>query len=267
MDLYSPATLKELCEQFFLSPSKEFGQNYLITPSIVEQIVVAAQIQSKDTILEVGPGFGVLTQALAKKAKNVISYEIEQHLKSYWEQHAPENVEIIWGNVLHQFTPPQGEYKLVANLPYQITSDALKLFLDAEHKPSVMVIMVQKEVGERMLAKQGKMSMLSVACQYYGAVEKVCDVKAGNFWPAPKIDSVVIKITLYRTEAKLDDARVLSLARKGFAAKRKTLVKNLCSVGYEKDVVLVALEQLGCSATVRAQELSVKHWITLATML
>lgn len=268
-ELYKPTYLAELCEQYHLSPSKQFGQNYLVVPAIIEKIISSVDLSNKDTVVEVGSGFGVLTFALAQYANKVISFEIEQTLRPYWEKYAPKNLEMVWGNVLTQFNSSKlGEYHVVANLPYQITSDALRLFLDAEHKPATMTVMVQKEVADRLTAKPGQMSMLSVAAQYYAVVKRLFVVKPGNFWPAPKVDSAVVRFEIKQKQwDNKVDQQILGLARAGFARKRKTLVKNLSAVSYKKEKVLSVLEILGQTPTVRAQELSVENWIALHEVL
>lgn len=274
--LFNTDYLKHLCQKFQLRPSKEYGQNYLINPEVIETMITASGVTKKDTVVEVGPGFGVLTLDLAASVKKLLAFEIEVKLKPYWEeistrlaQSKENNFEIIWGNVLR--TDPKifpKNYKVVANLPYQITSPVLKFFLeDIENKPKEMTLMVQKEVAQRICAKPGEMSVLALSVQYYGQPEIMGEVKNNNFWPVPQVDSAIIKITTFKTTTtKEEDQVFFKLAKIGFAQKRKLLIKNLLpSIGKQhKEKLITELKKMGFTETVRAQELSVENWKQLA---
>jgi len=265
-DLFNTDYLKHLCQKFGLAPSKHYGQNYLLDAEVIEEMLVAAELTSEDTVVEVGPGFGILTLALAAKAKKVMAYEIEKKLEPYWgeliKQH--KNIEIIWGNALRQFASPGVPYKVVANLPYQVTSPVIRLFLENEHPPELMVTMVQKEVGERICAKPGDMSVLAVATQYFAAPEIIRVVPRALFWPAPKVDSVVIKLRIKSQElrSKEFEKKFFDIVRAGFANRRKLLIKNLTPVVGKKN--RPELEKIfagiGLTGNSRAQELSVEQW-------
>lgn len=228
-------------------------------------MVEAAEIKPDDTVVEVGPGFGVLTLSLVEKAKRVLSFEIEKKIEEYWAEEIKKhnNLEIVWGNVLHipssQF--PVHSYKVVANLPYQITSQILRAFLEMENKPEVMVLMVQKEVAERICAPAGDMSVLSVSVQYYGEPEIIAYVPRSSFWPVPAVDSAVIKIRIKKSEVKSKDETDLlfKIVKAGFSSRRKMLIKNLSAV-IDKDKIRNTFKELGIDEKVRAQELSVGQW-------
>jgi 16S rRNA (adenine1518-N6/adenine1519-N6)-dimethyltransferase len=266
--LFNTDYLKHLCQKYGLRPSKNYGQNYLINPEVIEEIVKVANLTKKDTIIEVGPGFGILTFALCERAKKVVAFEIEKKLENYWQANSPDNLEIIWGNVLRA---PENNfpknYKVVANLPYQITSPVLKLFLqDLKNKPTELTLMVQKEVAQRICAKPGDMSVLAIAVQYFAQAEIVGEVKCNNFWPEPQVDSAVIKIILNKSSSTREqDERFFRLVKAGFAQKRKLLTKNLLPIigKQHKEKLLSALKQMGFSETARAQELSIANWQTL----
>lgn len=273
--LFNIDYLKHLCQKYDLRPSKSYGQNYLINPEVIGVMVEASNVSKKDTIVEVGPGFGVLTFALCENVKKLISFEIEKKLEKYWENNKQENLEIIWGNVLRSAENnfPKN-YKVVANLPYQITSPVIKLFLeDLPNKPSEMTLMVQKEVAERICAKPGDMSVLAIAVQYYAEAEIVGEVTKNNFWPEPAVNSAVIKIYLSKhTTDKEYDKKFFKLVKAGFAQKRKLLTKNILPIiGKQNKAKLIELlQKLDFSETVRAQELKISDWqeiLKISTLL
>lgn len=268
--LFNQDYLYSLCQNYNLRPSKKYGQNYLINPESIEQMMEAAAVGPNDTVVEVGPGFGVLTLALAQHAQKVYAFEIEKKLQDYWMQHAPKNVEIIWGNVLQNtnYKIQTTKYKVVANLPYQITSHVIRQFLESDNPPELMVLMVQKEVGERICAAQGEMSLLSVAVQYYAEPSIVAYVPRTDFWPSPQVDSVVIKFKIKDLRLKIkDDQRdeFFKIVKAGFANRRKLLKRNLEAAKLADAATLRSVfEQLKLGPNTRAQELSVEQWQQLA---
>lgn len=255
-----------------MRPSKTYGQNYLIQEKPVRDMLAAGALTKDDTVVEIGPGFGVLTIPLTQHVKQVYAFEIEQKLHEYWEeqQAAHPNLNIIWGNAVNAFptcseTLPHG-YKVLANLPYQITSHMLRTLLEAEHTPERIVVMVQKEVAERICAKPGDMSLLAVAVQYYGTPHIVSIVTKGNFFPSPKVDSAIISIT--NIKRKSDSEHFFRIVRAGFSNKRKQLAKNISGVlSYDRSVVDRLVEQICGVATVRAEDLSLPMWQSLAQAL
>ena len=283
--LYNIDYLKHLCAKYGLRPSSQFGQNFLIDPEPVEAMVAAAELTGKDTVVEVGPGFGVLTFALAQFAGAVKAYEIEKKIKPYWDgildfaQEENKKIEIVWGNILKSYKLQVTSYKVVANLPYQITSNVIRRFLESENPPEVMVLMVQKEVAERICAAPGAMSLLSVAVQYYADAEIIMTVPSSCFWPEPKVDSAVIKIKYKKLKIKnTDGERFFNIVKLGFANRRKLLIKNLKSLqpgsataspGKHGTTTTLKqiFEEIGLLPTARAQELNVAQWKQLAEML
>lgn len=275
--LFNPDYLLHLCQKYGLRPSKKYGQNYLINPEVIDHIVEVSELTHDDVVVEVGPGFGVLTLALAEKAGRVISFEIEKKLEPYWnemleKERGIHNVEVEWGNVLRAFESYQlsaPTYKVVSNLPYQITSAAIRTFLESAHPPTQMVLMVQKEVAERICAKPGDMSLLAVSVQYYASAEYVCTVPRIEFWPSPQVDSAVVMIRTkeHATRNKVFDEQFFKVVKAGFAQKRKLLTKNLEPVvgKKQKDRLKIAFTELGLAPTARAQELTIDQWKALVT--
>lgn len=264
--ILSPAEIKQLCQEYSLHPSKQYGQHYLISDAPIRKMIEAAELSKDDTVVEIGPGFGVLTLAIAPLVKKVIAFEIEQKLRPYWEEKQKEfpNVEIIWGNALNQLPSiiyHLSSYKVLANLPYQITSDALRVILEADPLPERVIVMVQKEVAERMTAKPTDMSVLSVAVQYHGKPSLVAKVPAGSFWPVPKVESAVVAIRLSNKRYMIDDKRFFTVVRAGFSHKRKQLWRNV-SAGLHlppERVKQVVREVVG-NEKARAEELTVEQW-------
>ncbi len=179
--------IKEISRLFEIVPSRSKGQNFLINEHIYDEIVKAADLKPTDTVLEIGPGLGFLTAKLAAKVKQVIAVELDDKLAAYLKMatdaQAVNNITIINEDILRANLKPylSGPYKIVANLPYNITSIFLRHFLTSAAKPELMVLMLQKEVAERIVATPPDMSILAVSVQYYGAPEIIREVKAGNF--------------------------------------------------------------------------------------
>lgn len=246
-----------------MQAKKSFGQHFLQDKSVIKKIIAAAEIVPGETILEIGPGHGVLTQALVDAGARVLAVEADRDLIPELKEKFEESIELIQGDVLRLFGSRPfrlTDYKLVSNLPYNIASAVLERFLSAEHPPTRLVVMVQKEVADRILAKPGDMSVLSVACQLYADVKRVCNVPPGAFRPMPKVESSVVRLDIKpRTEAK---EPIIALAKLGFSSRRKQLKGNLAKK-YGAHAVKGALLQLGISEKARAQELSTQQWIAL----
>lgn len=280
--ILTPTNLKSLCEKYRLRPSKSYGQNYLVNDFPIAKMIEAAELKKTDTVVEVGPGFGILTFAVLPLVNKVIAFEIERKLEAYWEekQKEHENVEIIWGDALKHVSRLDRDkshiayhgsfsYKLLANLPYQITSKILRAFLEAEYKPEKIVIMVQKEVAERICAKPGGMSILAVSVQYYGTPRIVARVPKGNFWPEPKVDSAVLAIDMHNIQPSPKDAEAFfRIVRAGFANKRKQLWRNLSvGLGMEGERVKQALREAVGNEKIRAEEVGVDEWKDIKQIL
>jgi 16S rRNA (adenine1518-N6/adenine1519-N6)-dimethyltransferase len=275
-NLFDPEHLKKLCVRHGLSPSKKYGQNFLIDKGVIDRIISAADLKSTDRVVEVGPGFGVLTLALAAVVREVRSFEIEKKIESYWVKEIKRfpNIEIMWGNVLRADAVAFGisPYKVVANLPYQITSAVLQLFLTAVIQPDLIVVMVQKEVGERICAKPGEFSILALTANFYGQPEYLATVPRSSFWPIPGVDSAVIRIITKKvsvTEKEFFEKKLLPLIKIGFSNRRKLLLKNLRGT-FDKEhagELSKIFAELGLSPLARAQELSLEQWQDLGKRL
>lgn len=256
MDLTSEKTIKELFRKHNIKPSKHLGQNFLIDKSVLRKIIETADLSSKDTILEIGPGLGILTIELAKKAKQVIAVEkdkrmceiLKEVLKDY------KNVKIINQDAL-SYELRVTSYKLIANLPYYITSPVIRKFLETENPPKETILMVQKEVAQRIVAKPLRMNLLAVAVQFYAKAEIVSYVRKRSFYPQPKVDSAIIKI-IPQPIPKINTKKFFQLVKTGFSSKRKMLKNNL---QLEESI----LKKIKINPKTRAENLSIQDWLKL----
>jgi 16S rRNA (adenine1518-N6/adenine1519-N6)-dimethyltransferase len=264
---------KRRLRQAGLKARKGLGQHFLVDGEVLEFITAAAGLGPDDLVVEVGPGLGILTEALAEKAGGVIAIELDDRLAALLKKTLAsfKNVTIVNDDVLNiepeellkrQKSPL---YKVVANLPYYITSPVLRHFLTASAKPRVMVVMVQQEVAEAIAAQPGDMSLLSVSVQFYGRPEIVRRVSAQSFYPAPEVDSALLRIELYpEPTVAVDEGGFFELVRAGFSAPRKQIGNSLSQgLGLPKDGVLPLLEKAEIDWQRRAETLTLEEWARL----
>ena len=277
--------LKELLRRHGLRAKKSMGQHFLTDRKVLTKIADAAGLGPDDLVVEVGPGLGTLTKVLAGRAGRVIAVELDSALVSFLRQELSQlsNVAIVRGNILDlepdellaRYQTAQStdggspaKYKVVANLPYYIAAPVIRHFLEASHKPDIMVVMVQKEVGESIVAKPGAMGLLSLGVQVYGKPSIVAKVPASGFYPQPKVDSVVVAISVYREPVTAEPERFFSTARAGFSAPRKQLHNALShSLGLPSSQVKEALERVGVDGRRRAGTLTLEEWDSLWRVL
>ena len=298
-----------------MKPKKSLGQNFLRDGKVLERIIQAADLSRKDNVIEIGPGEGVLTRELAKRANKLICVEKDERLaEDIARKFQIQNSKITNGacviseDILKVNLPELIEendfknYKVVANIPYYITSPIIQLFLETKYPPTEMILMVQKEVAERICArpskivsdssdvknaggnasldknrknrsilrgKPGQMSILAVSVQYYAKPEILFYVDKKSFWPIPEVDSAVIKISKIKNQkSKLETQNFFRIVRAGFSAKRKMLANNLStSFHLEKYEAEEKIKKAGLRPTQRAQELSVEDWKKLKAVL
>jgi 16S rRNA (adenine1518-N6/adenine1519-N6)-dimethyltransferase len=261
---------KKICEENGIKPARSKGQNFLIVEKIYDEIVEAAELDDNDFVLEVGPGLGFLTEKLAACAGKVLTVELDDKLarlaSERFKKAGTLNVEVVNKNVLDVVGREElpADYKVVANLPYNITSIFLRKVFESKIKPKMMVLMLQKEVAERIAAAPGKMSLLAVSVLFYSQAEIVRRVGKENFWPAPEVDSAVIQLKIKNEELKVDEKQFFRLVKIGFSAKRKMLKNNLANGFHITDEEATdKIIKAGFKASVRAQELSVDDWVKL----
>ena len=267
--------VRRLLREFDIQPKKSLGQNFLVDQRALERIVEAAELGPEDIVLEIGPGLGALTRLLAAEAGRVVAVELDQRLVEALKQTATAkadlpNVEIIHGDIL-ELNPADlleqqrdnFQYKVVANLPYYITSAIIRHLLTAEVRPKLMVVTVQLEVARRITAEPGEMSLLAVSVQFYGRPRIVARIKAGAFYPSPQVDSAVIRIDLddYPVVEVDDVDSFFEVVRAGFAQRRKQL-RNALAAGLALPASEVAqvLNRASVNPRRRAQTLSLEEW-------
>ncbi|MDQ1283808.1 MAG: Ribosomal small subunit methyltransferase [Patescibacteria group bacterium] len=288
-----------------MQPKKSLGQNFLRDKNILDKIIRAADLKADDFVIEIGPGEGVLTLKLIKHTSKVIAIEKDENLAEKLAKNFQFSIfsfqsisndpilnfknkaAVIVGDMLKANLPLLIEnnfvnsdlfvdsnrfnYKVIANIPYYITSPIIKLFLETKYPPKEMILMVQKEVAERICASPGQMSILAVSVRYYAKAELLFHVDRKSFWPAPEVDSAVIRIHETRNmkhETKEDTKNFFRIVKAGFSAKRKMLLNNLSSsLHLEKKIVEEKLKKVGIDPSRRAQELSVEEWKKLAKIM
>lgn len=249
------------------------GQHFLVAEPFLELMVKGARLKKTDTVLEVGPGLGVLTAALAKNAKSVIAAEKDPAMVGVLNKTLVKeypNIKIIEGDILSLAKPRTSilglakGYKVVANLPYYITSPVIRMFLEAKIQPKLMVLMVQKEVAQRICAKPPQMSLLAISVQAYGKPTIASFVPKNAFWPQPKVDSAILAITPFPRKAKLP-LKFFEVVRAGFRHPRKQLLHNLpFCLKLPREKILKLFLKHGISPGARAETLRVEEWLSLA---
>ncbi|MBI4266947.1 MAG: ribosomal RNA small subunit methyltransferase A [Chloroflexi bacterium] len=266
---------RRLLRQSGLRARKGLAQHFLVDDKVLHLITSAAELSPDDTVIEVGPGLGVLTRELAKQSGRVIAIELDDRLAANLKPALAlfKNVTIINDDVLKidiaALLRGQGvtaRYKVVANLPYYITSPVLRHFLEAPVKPQIMVVMVQKEVARSIAAEPGQRSVLSISVQFYGKPRIISYVPAKAFYPVPEVDSAVLRIDLYAEPpvAVTDADSFFELVRGGFAAPRKQLINSLAQgLGRDKAEALVLLDKAGIDPRRRAETLTLEEWAKL----
>ena len=261
--------VKNTLKDYSVVPAKSLGQNFLIDKGALSSIIEVAELKKSDTVVEIGPGTGVLTKELLEKAKKVIAFEKDEKMCKLLQASFKEfkNFQIIKGDFLTSTFKFPKNYKVVANIPYYITSPIIRKFLESRNKPELMILMVQKEVGQRICANPPDMSILSTSVQFYAKAKIIRYVSKGSFWPRPKVDSAIIIITpLINTDNKqLNTDTFFKIVKTGFSHPRKQLLNNFSKgLNIERVKIEKILEELNISPQQRAETLSIEKWVELS---
>ncbi len=288
MNLTSPKILRETFKKHDFKPQKRLGQNFLIDQNIVNKIVKIAQISKKDTILEIGPGTGAITKALAQKSKKVIAVEKDPQLSKILKENLSsfKNTSIITSDIRRTvilgqsfFDSPSrtvilGQslkdcpWKVVANLPYYLSQHVIRKLLELENQPEKIVLLVQKELAQRICAKPPRMNILAVSVQFYSQPEIKGYVSKTCFWPQPKVDSAIIEINPLEKTQEISSERFFKTVKAGFFAPRKQLANNLTSqLKKGREGIIKAIKKTGIEEKARAENLTIKEWINLSRLL
>jgi len=302
--MLSKKQIKKALKEKDLKVLKNLGQNFLIDEGVLRKIVNAAELSRNDMVIEIGPGLGTVTKELVKICKKVVAIEKDKKMaellkkeldKSFYpaypaKKHAfgmqekkPEriekdikNIEVVNDDILKVNIVDlvkkhflNEKYKLVSNIPYYITSLIIKLFLESKVQPKLVVLLVQKEVAERICAPKGKLSVLALSVQVYGDPEIVDYVDKSSFFPEPKVNSAILRIKNIRRDFYGDYYKKLfRIIKIGFSSKRKKLANNLSAgLGIGKDGINKMLVKIGANPNARAQELSLEEWKKLIELI
>lgn len=272
-----PSEIKHILTALGAKPNKKLGQHFLIDPSALNAIVDAAGIQKGDQVLEIGPGLGVLTARLLEAGASVTAIEQDRTLLAYLtDRFSGQSLNVIHGDAaaLHWHDLlPTGDWKLISNLPYSITSLALRKALWSPHPAERVVVLVQREVAERAIANKKKTSLLSLMVALATSSARIVRrVPAGAFFPPPKVQSAVLELFPLPlkdriTQWGIDPEQVMALARQGFAHPRKQLAANLATPTHSKEDIQSTLRDLNLNDRIRAEDLSPPEWVALTKAL
>jgi len=276
MDLLSE--IKALCDLYHIKPSRSKGQNFLVSQKIYDQIVAAADLSKSDVVLEVGPGLGFLSLALAPRVHKVLCVELDDRIAAIlpdrFKSQSVDNIKVVNADIRQLNLSKQGRefgsgaFHIVANLPYNISSFFLRQFLSGPIRPQTMTLMLQDEVAKRLTARPGDMSLLALSASYYSESEYLFQVSSKHFWPEPKVQSAVVRMKLKPNSqlplSSADEKLFWRLAKHGFSAKRKMLKNNLQSgLKIDSSIIRQAITKIGISEKVRAEDLALDDWLRL----
>ncbi len=273
-------TLKNLLGSHGLKPNFTYGQNFLLDEIVLEDIVDAAGVKAGDKVLEIGPGIGNLTRKLLERGAYVLAVEkdpkflpllhsLKKDFKKTLRFEIADALEYNFQQFFKEL-PGSAEYKVVANIPYYVTGKILQMLLAAEFKPLSITVLTQKEVAQNVVAGPGKLSILAISVQLFGQPKLVRTVPAKAFYPAPKVDSAVLHIELFKKAryAVSDEKRFFRILHACFAGKRKQLHNTLKNnLQLTKERANEVLGEAGISAAARPQELSIEQWLRLAELI
>lgn len=274
MNLYEET--KMLLSQYGLRANKKLGQNFLINEEVIDEIVQKSEITNEDVVIEIGPGLGSLTKALLGKAKKVVVIELDPNMVDVLKSRfLNDNLEIVFGDVLkvdlNEIIGKETSVKVVANLPYYITTPIIMKLLEERYKFKSITVMVQKEVGERICSEPGtkEYGAITIAVKYYSVPQIIIDVPKENFLPSPEVDSCVIKLDILEAPSVnvKDEDKFFEIVRNGFNHRRKTISNSLSSGNVDKENIINILNKLNINEKLRAENLSIQDFANIANEL
>jgi len=274
MNLYEET--KMLLNQYGLKAKKKFGQNFLINNEIITEIIEKSEITPDDVVLEIGPGLGTLTKELLKNAKKVIAVELDEDMcEILRSRFNDDRLEIVNEDILKvdlsKYTKEYGSIKVVANLPYYITTPIIMKLLESGYDISSITVMVQKEVGERICSTSSdrENSSITISVNYYARPRIIIDVPKENFLPSPEVDSCVIKLDVLKNPPVEIKNKVIffKVVKWAFSQRRKTILNSLSSGEYSKEKMMEVLESLNIDPRLRAENLDIQDYANIANKL
>lgn len=270
MESPSKTKIVEILDRYDLGPLKRLGQNFLVDRNIIEKMVNL--VEPGETVVEVGPGLGSLTVPTAKRVKRLIAIEKDEKIAQVLESEFLgqfDNVTLIKGDILKtEGFIPSGDYSVLANLPFYITSPIIRMFLESENPPVKMVLMMQKEVAKRICAKPPEMSILAVSVQFYAKPKILFKVSRNSFWPSPGVDCAVMVIERKDSAPKVGVESFFKVVRAGFSHPRAQLLNNLSKeLRLDKEEAKKVMLSSGIDPKRRAESLSLDEWLSLTEKL
>jgi len=271
MDLYEETRM--LLNQYGLKAKKKFGQNFLINNEIITSIIEKSGITKDDVVLEIGPGLGTLTKELLKNSKKVLAVELDEDMCNILKNRFDaSNLEIINEDILkidlNEYAKKYGKLKVVANLPYYITTPIIMKLLENDYEIDTITVMVQKEVGERICStsKDRENSAITIGINYYAKPSIIIDVPKENFYPSPEVDSCVIKLqVLDNPSVEVNDKdKFFGIVKLAFSQRRKTILNSLSSGAYNKEQIQAVLDKLQLDTKLRAEDLSIEDYANIS---
>lgn len=259
-----------------MKPKKSLGQNFLTSIGALEKIIETANLSADDTVLEIGPGKGALTEALLKKGAKVLAVEKDNELVFFLNEKFKKEIDskklIIKNEDILDFNSEEenalkNNYKIIANIPYYITGQIIRKFLTGKHKPTKMVLLVQKEVADRIVAKDGKESILSLSVKAYGEPKYIVKVSRGSFFPVPNVDSAILLIeNIKEGLGEKEEARFFEILHAAFGQKRKMILGNISEIFGGKELAENALKKCEIDPKKRAEDIDLSKWKCLANI-
>jgi len=267
--------VREILKKYRISPQKSLGQNFLIGNQVSGQMINEANLTGSESVLEVGPGLGVLTKELAQRAKKVIGVELDKKMAQVCQQESQEfpNIEIINRDILKvDFSklPLGRDYKIVSSLPYQISSPFLRKLTQLKEKPRLIVLLIQREVAERVVAGPGDSNRgyLTILVQAVYRAEIISLVSQEAFWPQPKVESAIIRLKPLAKSLVNDWESFIRVVQAGFGQRRKKLINSLASgLNRDKNEISKKIKACCLAENVRAENLTIDKWIELGKKL
>lgn len=269
--------VKFILKEYNLSLEKSKGQNFLISETVRDKIVEIANLKNKENVLEIGPGIGILTRALLEKSVNLKSVELDENfvfilkkLKIVYKNFDFIRADILKINLQEFFDKNfLSNYQIISNIPYNITSRFLRIFLESNFAPKKMIVMLQKEVAKRIVNYDKKWSKLSVMCNFYSEPKIEFYVSRRDFFPSPDVDSAVISFSnISKNKYKVDEKVFFQIVNMGFSSKRRTLINNLSAgLKREKQEIEQIVRNLGFDKNIRAEKLNVEDWIKILSII